>query len=100
MNTIVEQILAFNITTNKLLFQILKRVLRRSLNWSEKIFMPRQNIVVLVEEQSYKWNISCKGAKMYLNRFCIDEDDAFELSGVYHLAHDRNRRMEEGWQTQ
>ena len=30
-------------------------------------------------------NISLKGGNMCLNRFCIDEDAAFELSGVYYL---------------
>ena len=28
---------------------------------------------------------SLKGANMCLNRFCIDEDAAFELSGVHYL---------------
>ena len=30
-------------------------------------------------------NISLKGGKMLLNRFCIDEDAAFELSEVNYL---------------
>ena len=28
------------------------------------------------------WHTPLKGGKMILNRFCIDEDAAFELSGV------------------
>ena len=31
------------------------------------------------------YNISSKGGKMCLNRFCIDEDAAFELSAVNYL---------------
>ena len=46
-----------------------------------------QNLVVLMEPpQDYlKYNISSKGGNMCLNRFCIDEDAAYELSGVYYL---------------
>ena len=45
----------------------------------------KQNIVLLLEEPTEKWDISWKGANMILNRFCIDEDAAFECTGVYHL---------------
>ena len=31
------------------------------------------------------YDISLKGGNMLLNRFCIDEDAAFELSGVNYL---------------
>ena len=44
-----------------------------------------QNMVVLVEPPERAWNTSSKGPKMCLNRFCIDEDAAFELSGVHHV---------------
>ena len=44
-----------------------------------------QNLVVLLEPSEDAFNISVKGAKMCLNRFCIDEDAAFESSGVYYL---------------
>ena len=32
------------------------------------------------------WDISLKGGNMLLNRFSIDEDAAFESSGVHYLA--------------
>ena len=44
-----------------------------------------QNLVVLKEPSNDAWNTSLKGGNMILNRFCIDEDAAFELSGVNHL---------------
>ena len=44
-----------------------------------------QNLVVLMEPSKVAWNSSLKGGNMILNRFCIDEDAAFELSGVYYL---------------
>ena len=48
-----------------------------------------QLLVVLLEpppfELSIAWNISPKGGKMCLNRFTIDEDAAFELSGIHYL---------------
>jgi len=44
-----------------------------------------QNLVVLMEPSVSAWNISMKGADMMLNRFCVDEDAAFEVSGVHYL---------------
>ena len=44
-----------------------------------------QNLVVLMEPSEEAWDTSLKGGNMILNRFCIDEDAAFELSGVYSL---------------
>ena len=44
-----------------------------------------QNLLVLMEPSEDASNISVKGGKMCFNRFCIDEDVAFELSGVYYL---------------
>ena len=54
-----------------------------------------QNLVVFIEpphgDASKKMphedasNISWKAAKLYWNRFCIDEEFACELSGVYYL---------------
>ena len=43
-----------------------------------------QNLVVLMG-QIVPRDISFKAAKMCFNRFCIDEDAAFELSGVYYF---------------
>ena len=44
-----------------------------------------QNLVVLMEpsEEAYETHLKC--GNMILNRFCIDEDAAFELSGVNNL---------------
>ena len=44
-----------------------------------------QNLVVLMEPSEDACNISLMGGKMWLNRFSIDEDAAFELSGVHYL---------------
>ena len=44
-----------------------------------------QNLVVFMEPSEKASDISLKGGNMILNRFCIDEDAAFELSGVDSL---------------
>ena len=44
-----------------------------------------QNLVVLMEPSQDACDVSLKGGNMILNRFCIDEDAAFELSGVHYL---------------
>ena len=44
-----------------------------------------QNLVILMEPSNYSCMISEKAGNMCLNRFCIDEDSAFELSGVDYL---------------
>ena len=41
-----------------------------------------QNLVVFMDPSEDAYDISLKGGNMILNRFCIDEDAAFELSGV------------------
>ena len=41
-----------------------------------------QNLVVFMERSENASDISLKGGNMILNQFCIDEDAAFELSGV------------------
>ena len=49
--------------------------------------MPKnmQNLVVLMERYyDDDYEISLKGGNMSLNRFCVDEDAAFELSGVHY----------------
>ena len=43
-----------------------------------------QNVVLLMEP-THSSVPSMKGGNMCVNRFCIDEDVAFELSGVYYL---------------
>ena len=45
----------------------------------------KQNLVVFMEPSADGFDISLKGGNMILNRFCIDEDAAFELSGVNYL---------------
>ena len=44
-----------------------------------------QNLVVLMEPSKDACDVSLKTGRMIFNRFCIDEDAAFELSGVYYL---------------
>ena len=44
-----------------------------------------QDVVLLMDPPNDAWNISLQGGNMALNRFCIDEEAAFELSGVYYL---------------
>ena len=44
-----------------------------------------KNLVVLMEPSNEAYRNSVKGGNMYLNRFCIDENAAFELSGVLYL---------------
>ena len=44
-----------------------------------------QNIVILMEPSACGQISSLKGGNMCLNRFCIEEDATFEVSGVYFL---------------
>ena len=44
-----------------------------------------QNLVVFIEPSEDASNVSEKAGKLYFNRFCVDEDAACELSGVYNL---------------
>jgi len=44
-----------------------------------------QNLVVLMEPSLVVFDDSLKAGNMILNRFCINEDAAFELSGVNYL---------------
>ena len=61
-------------------FKVLKRKKKR-------IAMPKimQNLVVLMDSSHYRYNSSMKGVNMCFNRFCIDEDAEFELSGVHYF---------------
>ena len=45
----------------------------------------KQNLVVFMEQYKNPSIISMKAGNMCLNRFCIEEDAAFELSDVYYL---------------
>ena len=49
-----------------------------------------QNLVVLMEPSEDSWETHLKSGNMILNRFCIDEDAAFELSGVNYLQKSSN----------
>ena len=44
-----------------------------------------QNLVVLMEPSEDAYFTPLKTGNMILNRFCIDEDAAFEISGVNYL---------------
>ena len=45
-----------------------------------------QNLVLLMESFEDASEISLKGGNMFMNRFCIEEDAAFELSDVHYLT--------------
>ena len=59
--------------------------------------MPKimQNLVYLMEPPRAEYDTSLKAGNMYLNRFCIDEDASFELSGVYNLKKPSNKVTDE-----
>ena len=44
-----------------------------------------QNLVFFMESSENAHRTPMKAGNMILNRFCIDEDAAFELSGVHYL---------------
>ena len=52
-----------------------------------------QNLVVFIEPSEDDSNISLKAGKLYWNRFCIDEESACELSGVYYLKSEEPLRI-------
>ena len=52
-----------------------------------------QNLVVFMQPSEDAWRTPLKGGNMILNRFCIDEDAAFELSGVNYLKKTPNDIM-------
>ena len=54
-----------------------------------------QNLVVLMEPKEEAHITPLKAGNMILNRFCIDEDTAFELSGVNNLQKSSDE-MEDG----
>ena len=45
-----------------------------------------QNLVVLIDSMKGPYYSCQKVGNMYLNRFCIDEDAAFELSELRYLV--------------
>ena len=44
-----------------------------------------QNLVFLMKPSVDDYKTPLRAGNMILNRFCVDEDAAFELSGVYFL---------------
>lgn len=46
-----------------------------------------QDVTVIINTREEPSDISDAAANMILNRFCIDENAAFELSGVYYADH-------------
>ena len=54
-----------------------------------------QNLVVLMEPSEDAEDVCLKTGNMIFNRFCIDEDAAFELSGVNYLKKS-SEEMEDG----
>ena len=44
-----------------------------------------QNLVLLMEPSEDAYNIDLKSGNMCSNRFSIDEEAAFEISGVHYL---------------
>ena len=51
-----------------------------------------QSIIILNEPPVTEYDICLKAGKRLMNRFCIDEDADFELSGVYSL-HESSRAI-------
>ena len=56
-----------------------------------------QDVVLLVNPPRHRWNISLKGGNMILNRFCIDEEMAFESSGVFIFGEKFSLSRENDW---
>ena len=44
-----------------------------------------QNVIVIMGCSNDACDISSKAGRMCLNQFCIEEDAAFEISGVLYL---------------
>ena len=57
-----------------------------------------QNLVFLMEPSLDAERTPMKAGNMCLNRFLIDEDAAFELSGVHYL--EKCLDLEESWLSQ
>ena len=56
--------------------------------------MPKimQNLVVVMVPSGPTYDISFKAVNMCMNRFCINEDAGFELSGVHYLDQSRQAK--------
>lgn len=56
-----------------------------------------QNIILLMDNSEDTYNNTTKGGNMLLNRFCIDEDAAFESSVVHYLKDISNATSHPRW---
>ena len=54
-----------------------------------------QSVVFMMERPEVTWDISLKAGNMTLNKFCIHEDAAFELSEIINgsLEYKFNRKL-------
>ena len=69
----------------RFLFDLLnKYVLANSVEKFKNVKMNR-NIILFIEPPAKPFDTPEKIGNSYINRFTIDEDAAFELSGVYYL---------------
>ena len=55
-----------------------------------------QNVVLLMNSNSNTFDITLKAVNMYLNRIFIDEEAAFESTGV-HFLRDQENYMKKGY---
>ena len=55
-----------------------------------------QNLVVFLEPSEDAFETSLKAGNMTFNRFCIDEDAAFELSRVNYLTNRQRSWKDKG----
>ena len=76
----VEQIFTYNNDNHQAVIY--------SMDFKRRKVMPKtmQNIVMLKEPSVRPHIFSLKGGNMCLNRFCMEEDVAFEVLGVYDLV--------------
>ena len=70
-------------TKYKFYFQTIQIVVKFKVT---KTFMSKmRNLALLMDPCEEAYDTSLKAANMYMNRFCIDEDASFELSGVNYF---------------
>ena len=43
----------------------------------------KQHLLIFISKQANPWDTNEKIAKIYMNKFIIDEDDATEIIGVH-----------------
>lgn len=58
-------------------------------------FSAFQNSVYLLEPSANTWDISVKAGYKYMNQFCIDEDAAYESTGLYFLQESNFERFDD-----